>query len=220
MRTSTTPQNLPSLEESHRVVSFVLGDELTNLAGKVITGEPTEDALRGMLGLTIAVVTVSEELYGSVGREAPAQWESLERSAEAFVDHHVIEWLGQKDPGLRDSVTKHRRRKLTARAGKLKLVESARSKQARWASVTLPKDAPLPIAMTVANGLAEVARDAEDRLYTHLAAVPTNEVLVLAGQIVGLLSTAECLLALFENNRVAAFCVHLAALTAADRTDQ
>jgi hypothetical protein len=45
--------------------------------------------------------------------------------------------------------------------------------------------------------------------------VKSNDPLALAGQVVGLLSAAEVLLALFPSNKVAAFCVQLAAMTAA-----
>jgi hypothetical protein len=58
---------------------------------------------------------------------------------------------------------------------------------------------------------ATIAVDA--RLEEHLA-VASRDPLVLAGQIVGLLSAAEVLLALVPSSKVAAFCVQLAAMKA------
>jgi len=43
-----------------------------------------------------------------------------------------------------------------------------------------------------------------------------NDPLVLAGQVVGLLCASECLLALLPSNKVAAFCVQLASMSAAE----
>jgi hypothetical protein len=61
--TSTAvPQNVPSLDEAARVVSFVLGTELAALAGAVGEGAPTDETLRGMLALTIAAVGATEQL--------------------------------------------------------------------------------------------------------------------------------------------------------------
>ena len=171
-----------------------------------------------MLGLTIAVVGAAEQLYRSIGRPYPEQWESMERSAETFTDQFVVKWMANADAELKHSITKHRRRKLTAKAGTLRLVESDRNKRARWAQVTLPGEAPLPIAEEVGEGLGELTLETEERLYQHLGAVETSEPLVLAGQVVGLLSAAECLLALFPSNKVAAFCVQLAAMTAERET--
>jgi hypothetical protein len=148
-----------------------------------------------------------------VGREAPSQWESLERSAETFTDHFVLELLAQNAPEMKRDVKKHRRRKLAARRGALCLVESDRNKRARWSAVTMPDDAPIPIDVSVADGLGELAFEVENRLHEHLSAMPPTEPLVLAGQIVGLLSAAECLPALFPSKKVAAFCVRLAAMS-------
>jgi len=153
-------------------------------------------------------------MFRSIGRPYPGQWESIERSAETFTDQHVVKWMANADPELKTSITKQRRRRLTVKAGALLLVESDRNKQARWASVTLPLDAPIPISEEAGEGLHAVIFEAEDRLYAHLSAIEVNEPLVLAGQVVGLLSAAECLLALFPSNQVAAFCVQLAAMSA------
>ena len=61
--------------------------------------------------------------------------------------------------------------------------------------------------------------EAEERVYQHLAAVVADEPLVLAGQVVDLLCASECLLALFPSNKVAAFCVQLASMSAALAAD-
>jgi hypothetical protein len=217
-RNSKTSANVPSLDEAERVVSFVLHDQLGQLAGKVASGTSTAESLREMLGLTIAVVGAVESMHRSIGRPYPEQWESMERSAETFTDHFVVKWIANADAELKQSITKHRRRKLTAKAGALRLVESDRNKRARWAQVTLPGDAPLPIAEEVGEGLGELTLKTEERLYQLLGAVATNDPLVLAGQVVGLLSAAECLLALFPSNEVAAFCVQLAVYGAARET--
>jgi hypothetical protein len=95
------------------------------------------------------------------------------------------------------------------------LVESDRNKRARWAAVTLPQDAPIPIAEDVGEGLGELTLETEERVYQHLGAVTSNDPLVLSGQIVGLMCASECLLALFPSNKVAAFCVQLASMSAA-----
>jgi hypothetical protein len=95
------------------------------------------------------------------------------------------------------------------------LVESDRAKRARWVAVTLPQDAPIPIAEEVGEGLGELTLEAEERVYQHLSAVSSNDPLVLAGQVVGLLCASECLLALLPSNKVAAFCVELASMSAA-----
>jgi hypothetical protein len=98
----------------------------------------------------------------------------MERSAETFMDGFVVEWLAANDPELRNAIMKHRRRKLTARAGSLRLVESDRNKRALWASVTLPGNAPLPVSEEVGRGVAEMIHDVEGRLYEHLAALPSQ----------------------------------------------
>lgn len=54
----------------------------------------------------------------------------------------------------------------------------------------------------------------EDDLDAHLAEVDTSDPLAIAGQVVGLLSASELLLALLQSDEVAAFCVALAATTA------
>jgi len=207
--------NIPSLPEAARIVEFVLHGEVKAIAGRVEQGSATDDSLRELLGLTIAVVGATEHMHTVVGRDHPEQWESMERSAATFVDHYVAKTLAEGDPELKRQITTQRRRKLTARAGKLRLVESDRNKRARWAAVTLSPDAPIPIANEVADGLAERANEAEERLYDHLNAEPSHDPLVLAGQIVGLLAAAECLLALLPSNKVAAFCVQLAQMKVA-----
>ena len=196
------------------MVSFVLHDELGELAAGIASGTSTADSLREALALTIAVVSAVESMFRSIGRPYPEQWESLERSAETFTDHFVVKWMASADSDLKKSITKHRRRKLTVKAGSLHLVESDRNKRARWANVTLPMDAPIPISEELGDGLNEATFEAEERLYGHLSAIEVTEPLVLAGQVVGLLSAAECLLALYPSNQLAAFCVQLAALLA------
>lgn len=202
--------NVPSLVEAERIVSFVLGAEMKSVADRVETGSSTEDGLRELLALTIAVVAATEHMYTIVGPDHPDHWESMERSAATFMDHYIVKTLAVGDPELKRGVTRQRKRKLTARAGKLRLVESDRSKRARWAAVALEQDAPIPIANDVADGLAEATNEAETRVYEHLNAEPSHDPLVLAGQIVGLLAAAECLLALLPSSKVAAFCVQLA----------
>jgi hypothetical protein len=131
------------------------------------------------------------------------------------MDHFVVAWLADGDPALKRAVTKHRRRKLGVHRGVLRLVESDRSKRARWVAVTLPQDAPIPIAEDVGEGLGELTLEAEERVYQQLGAVASNDPLVLAGQVVGLLCACECLLALLPSNKVAAFCVQLASMSSA-----
>jgi hypothetical protein len=62
--------------------------------------------------------------------------------------------------------------------------------------------------------LNELTFDTEERLYQHLSANESDDPLVLAGQVLGLLSAAESLLALFPSNKVAAFCVQIASMVA------
>jgi lipid-A-disaccharide synthase-like uncharacterized protein len=212
-RTSKISANVPALEEAERVVSFVLNDEMKSIAGKVASGTPTVETLREMLALTIAVVGATEQFYRSVGLSHPDQWESLERSAQTFMDHFVVQWLAEGDRELKRAVTTHRRRKLAARAGVLRLVESDRNKRTRWATVTLPQDSPIPIAEQVGEGLGELTHETEARIYQHLGAVTSNDPLVLAGQAVGLLCATECLLSLYKSNKVAAFCIQLASMS-------
>jgi hypothetical protein len=194
-------------------VRFLLGGEARRIAGKVAQGVPLAESLREYLALTIAVVGAAEQLYRAVGQPHPEQWESLERSAETFMEHFVVTWLAEGDPELKRAVTRHRRRKLTAHRGVLRLVESDRARRARWVAVTLPQDAPIP--EEVGEGLGELTLEAEERVYQHLAAVASNDPLVLAGQVVGLLCASECLLALLPSNKVAALCVQLASMSAA-----
>lgn len=197
------------------MVSFILNGETKLIAGKVAQGAPLVETLREYLALTIASVGAVEQLYRTVGRPYPDQWESLERSAETFMDHFVVNWLAEGDPELKRAVTRHRRRKLATHRGVLRLVESDRNKRARWVAVTLPQDAPIPIAEEVGEGLGELALEAEERVYQHLGAVASTDPLVLSGQIVGMLCASECLLALLPSNKVAAFCVQLASMSAA-----
>ncbi len=209
--------NLPSLEEAARIVDFVLRCEVKEISGRVEDGATTVDSLRDLLAVTIAVVGATEHMYTVVGREHPDQWDSMARSAAKFMDGYVVGTLGEGDPELKRAVSRQRRRKLSARAGTLRLVESERSKRARWAAVTLPQDSPIPISNEVADGLAEETNAAEERIYDHLNAEPSEDPLVLAGQIVGLLTAAESLLALLPSSKVAAFCVQLAQMKVAAR---
>ena len=55
----------------------------------------------------------------------------MERSAQTFTDEFVVKWLADDDRELKKAVTAHRRRKLAARAGALRLVESDRNKRSR-----------------------------------------------------------------------------------------
>lgn len=186
-------------------MSFVLGD---------VTARLVNGALVDLLAMTIAVVGATEQLYRVLGKRHPEQWESLERSAETFADEHVVALLASADPEFKRAVTTQRNRKLIARAGALQLVESDHNQRARWAAVTLPEDAPIPIAEDVGERLGEATYEAEERLFEHLGAVTSTEPLVIAGQVVGLLCASECLLALLPSNQVAAFCVQLASLAA------
>jgi hypothetical protein len=45
----------------------------------------------------------------------------------------------------------------------LRLVESDRNKRAQWVAVTLPQDAPIPIAEEVGEGVGELTIEAEER---------------------------------------------------------
>jgi hypothetical protein len=156
---------MPSLPEAARVVEFILASEMKAIAGRVEVGSSSIEGVREMLALTIAVVSATEHMFAAVGPEHPDHWESMEQSAATFVDHYVLTTLAEADAEFKRQITTQRRRKLTARAGKLRLVESDRSKQARWASVTLSQDEPIPIANEVADGLAEATNEAEERLY-------------------------------------------------------
>ena len=211
-----TTQNVPSLDEADRVVRFVLGTEAKDVAARYLAGESAQDALRELLAVTIAVVGAAESLYRSLGHDHPDPGESLVRSAETFTDGHVVKWLASSDPELERAMLAQRRRKLAARSGALQLVESERNKRMRWARVAVPGDAPIPIPEPVADTLGDAVYQAEERLYAHLAAVTSTDPLVIAGQVVGVLSAAECLLALFPSNEIAAFCVQLAAFGAAN----
>ncbi len=212
--------NIPSLNETARVIDFVLHGKMKTIADRVVAGASTADSLRDLLGVTIAFVGATEHLFTALGREHSGQWESMERSAATFMDHYVVKSLADDNADLGRAVTKQRRRKLAARAGRLRLVEPDRDKRSRWAAVTLPKDAPIPIAMEVADGLHVPMLEAEERLYDHLALVPSHDPLVLAGQVVGLLAACELLLAQLPSKQVAAFCVHLGQMGAAKRTDE
>lgn len=210
---------MPSLDEAARVVDFILHGELKAIAERAVGGAPTAESLRDLLALTIAVVGATAHLYTVLGRPHPTQWESLERSATTFVDHYVVKVLAENDPEVKRAVSKQRRRKLSARAGRLRLVESDQKRRSRWAAVTLPRDAPIPIAPEIADTLHEPMADAEERLYDHLAAVPSHDPLELAGQVVGLLAACELLLAQLPSKQMAAFCVQLGAMSAAQRPD-
>lgn len=207
--------NIPSPDEAARVVDFILHGEMKAIADRAVAEASEVDGLRDLLALTIAAVSATEHMFAIVGLPHPDQWDSMERSAATFMDHYVVETLAAGDPDLQRAVTRQRRRKLTRRAGRLRLVESDRGKRARWAAITLPGDAPIPVAVEVAEGLAERTAEAEERLYDHLNAQTSHDPLVHAGQIVGLLAASECLLALLPSNKVAAFCVQLAQMRVA-----
>lgn len=209
---------VPSLDEAARVVSFVLHDEMGAVAERATAGAHPTEGVRDLLALTIAVVGATEHLYTVLGRAHPEQWESLERSAATFMDHYVVDTLVEGNPDLKRAVTKQRRRKLTAKAGRLRLMESDRNKRSRWGAVTLPSNAPMPISPEIADDLHEPTLYAEERLYDHLAAVPSPDPLVLAGQVVGLLAACELLLAQLPSKQVAAFCVQLGGMSAANRS--
>jgi len=213
VRTSTN-RNVPSLDEANRVASFVLVEQARAVAATVVAGATREDSLRELVALTIAVVLYAERAYRAIGKRRPEHWESLERSAETFTDEFVVKTLAVNDAELKRAITQQRRRRLAASAGTLRLVEPQRDKRARWVAVTLPEDAPMPISGDVAEGLNERTMELEDLLDAHLAAADTTDPLELAGQVVGLLSASEILLALLPSNEVAAFCVQLASITA------
>lgn len=210
----TQGRNLPSLDESRRVVDYVLGVETSRIASTVVASTASADHLRELLAVTIAVVGAVESLYLSLGAPHPANWEVLERSAETFTNEYVVKTMAEADPELGRAILAHRRRKLVAGRDGLSLVESDRNRRARWAKVTLPPDATLPISNEVGEGLSERTLEAKERLYQHLGACMSTDPLVLAGQAVGLLCACECLLALFPSNKVAAFCVQLGAMNA------
>lgn len=207
-------ENVPSLDEAARVVEFIVQGEMKVIAERAVSGATASEGLRDLLALTIAVVGATEHLYIAVGRSHAAQWESLERSAATFMDEYVVKTLAADASGLKRAVTAQRRRKLAARAGVLRLVESDRDKRARWASVTMLPDAPIPIAPEIADSLHEPMLVAEERLFEQLAAVPSPGPLVLAGQVVGLLTACELLLAHLPSNEVAALCVELGRMSA------
>lgn len=193
-------------------MSFVLKDEAGAIATAFTTTGDKKASLRDTLALTVAVLTETERAYQSIATRSPDQWESLERSAATFTDEFVVKWLAENSPELKRDVTTQRRRKLSARAGELQLVESARDKRARWVAVTLPANAPIPIAEGIAEALIDATFAAEERLEQHLV-TETGDPLLLAGQVVGLLSAAEVLLAVVPSAKVAAFCVQLARFT-------
>lgn len=188
-------------------------DEAGTIAADVAAGSAKTDTLRSFLALTIAVLIQTEKAFRAIAPKQPTQWDSLERSAHTFTDEHVIQWLAENNQDVKRTIEQHRRRKLAARAGRLQLVESDRDKRARWVEVTYPENTPMPVAADVAEDLLEATMAAETRVEEHLA-IETTDPLILAGQVVGLLSAAETLLAMFPSNNVAAFCVYLASLAA------
>lgn len=205
--------NVPSLDEAHRVVTFVLDHEAASIAAEVTAGSTKTETLREFLALTIAVLTLTEKAFRAISPKHATHWDSMERSASTFTDEHVITWFAENNPALKAAISEQRRRKLAASAGRLQLVESNRDKRARWVAVTLPENAPMPIAPDVAEDLLEATMAAQTRIEEHLA-IDSTDPLVLAGQVVGMLSASEVLLAMFPSNKVAAFCVYLASLSA------
>ncbi len=213
------PQNVPSLDEAARVVDFILQVEMQAIADRAVAGAHPSEGVRDLLALTIAVVGATEHVFALLGRTHATQWESLERSAATFMDLYVVGTLAEGNADLKRAVTKQRRRKLTAKAGRLRLVESDRNKRSRWAAVTLPPGAPMPIAPEIADDLHEPLLIAEERVFDHLAEVPSPDPLVLAGQVVGLLTACELLLAQLPSKQVAAFCVQLGQMSEENRSD-
>src|SRR3982751_5024248 len=110
--TDTSRPNLPSLDEAHRVVTWVLQDEAGAIAADVAAGSPKADTLRSFLALTVAILTQTEHSFRSIAPLHPTQWESLERSAAVFTDEHVIKWLAENSPEMQRAVTLHRRRRV------------------------------------------------------------------------------------------------------------
>lgn len=143
-----------------------------------MNGASTAEALGNLLALTTAVVTATERAYRLIARPFPDQWESLERSATTFTNEYVMTSI-VTEPVLKQGLTKHRRRKLGARAGKLQLLESDRDKRARWVAVAMPPDAPIPIKPEVADALPEALHAAEGRLEHHLTKHAPTDPLVL-----------------------------------------
>jgi hypothetical protein len=197
------------------VVTWVLQEEAGAIAASVVAGSAKAETMRRFLALTIAVLTQTEKAFRAIAPEHPSQWESLERSAHTFTDEHVIKWLAENNPNLKCAIEQHRRRRLSAHAGQLQLVESDREKRARWVAVTFPENTPMPIGSDVSDDLLEAKMEAQTRIEEHLA-TGTTDPLMLAGQVVGMLSAAEMLLAMLPSNKVAAFCVYLASLSAAN----
>lgn len=218
MTTRSATKSVPSLDEAHRVVTFVLDNEAAAIAADIAAGSTKTETMRKFLALTIAVLIQTEKAFRLIAQKYPTHWDSMERSANTFTDEHVIKWLAENNPVLKRAIALQRRRKLAARAGRLQLVESDRDKRARWVAVTFPENTPMPIAADVAEDLLEAMMAAQTRLEQHLTidTIDTTDPLVLAGQIVGLLSVSEVLLAMFPSNKVAAFCVYLASLSAAN----
>lgn len=194
-------------------MSYVLKDEAGAIADRFTSAKDVKASLRETLSLTIAVLIQAERAYQSIATRFPDHWESLERSAAVFTSEFVVKVLAENAPWLKKGISTQRRRKVQARAGTLLLVESTLDKRARWVAVTLSPDSPIPIAEDVADGLLDATMQIEERLEQHLT-TGIADPMVLAGQVVGLLSSAEVMLALVPSGKVAAFCVQLAAITA------
>jgi len=154
-----------------------------------------------------------ERSFALIGRRYPEQWESLEQSAHTFLDAFLLDRFANDDPKMREAVATHRARRIARTAGQLKLVESERDQHARWVAESYPDGTRMPITNEVAEDLNEATFEVRDRLTRHLSEADLSERRVMSGQIVGLLSAAEFLLALLPS-RLAAFCAHLASLSA------
>lgn len=211
-------KNLPNLKEAERVASYIVTEELRKITDAMQTTSlgalELPDAFREFLALTIAVSATVEHFYRLFGKQYPDHWESLEHSAQVLNDHGLLKLWDVENESKR-GLKRQRRRRLERRAGVLHLVESNHATHARWATVALPDDAPVPVAENVREGLPQAAELFERRVQACLDASPLPlEPLVFCGQIVGLLCAAEFLLSVFPKDLddVAAFCVRIAVM--------
>jgi len=101
----TSPPNIPSLEEAERVVvRFILrrgGADRRQGRRRLAAG----GQLAGVSRAHDRGVGAAEQLYRAIGQPYPAQWESLERSAQTFMDHFVVAWLAEGDPVGPDGIS-------------------------------------------------------------------------------------------------------------------
>lgn len=148
---------MPSLDAAERVVWSVLQREL----GKVTKRASPDGALRKVLALTVAVVTVVDETYRVFRRSYPKQWRSIEASAKTFTECFVIPWIANGDAKSKKLLRSHRRRRLAARDGTLQLIEADRNKRGQWFELRLSADAPIPVSQKLAVGLPRLALAAQ-----------------------------------------------------------